>query len=142
MQTMRNAQSSSIRCVICTGKKLFQVCGGPRSGLDCPAQTRQMVPLCMPESQQSNSEIGDKTNSWYNNEYMANCVHEIIKFISAYYTPLTKLLARQARPGRTHDRSGTKAETYSSISASIKTKDIPIESSKLLCFSFIQNFAN
>ena len=33
------------------------------------------------------------------------------------YTPLTKLLARQARPGKTHDESGTKAETYSSISA-------------------------
>ena len=35
----------------------------------------------------------------------------------AYYTPLTKLLAQQARPGRTHDGSGTKAETDSSISA-------------------------
>ena len=32
-------------------------------------------------------------------------------------TPLTKLLARQARPGITHDRSGTEAETYSSIPA-------------------------
>ena len=57
------------------------------------------------------------------------------------YTPLTKLLARQARPGTTHDGSGTKAEIYSihisNKSASIKTKDIPIDSSKLLCFSFI-----
>ena len=33
------------------------------------------------------------------------------------YTPLTKLLAGQARPGKTHDGVGTKAETYSSISA-------------------------
>ena len=33
------------------------------------------------------------------------------------YTPLTKLLARQARPGTTHDGSGTKAETYLSILA-------------------------
>ena len=33
------------------------------------------------------------------------------------YTPLTKLLARQARPGTTHNGSGTEAETYSSISA-------------------------
>ena len=54
-----------------------------------------------------------------------------------YYTPLTKLLARQARPGTTHDGSGAKAETYSSISPSIKTKDILIESSKLLCFSLV-----
>ena len=35
----------------------------------------------------------------------------------SYYTPLTKLLARQARPGTAHDGSGTKAETYSSITA-------------------------
>ena len=33
------------------------------------------------------------------------------------YTPLTKLLARQARPGTTHDGSGTEAETYSPMSA-------------------------
>ena len=33
------------------------------------------------------------------------------------YTPLTKLLARQARPGTTHDGSGIEAKTYSSISA-------------------------
>ena len=33
------------------------------------------------------------------------------------YTPFTKLLARQARPGTTHDGSGIEAETYSSISA-------------------------
>ena len=33
------------------------------------------------------------------------------------YTPLMKLLAWQARLGKTYDGSGTKAETYSSISA-------------------------
>ena len=33
------------------------------------------------------------------------------------YTPLAKLLARQARPGTTQDGSGNKAENYSSISA-------------------------
>ena len=32
------------------------------------------------------------------------------------YTPLAKLLARQARPGTTQDGSGNKAENYSSIS--------------------------
>ena len=32
------------------------------------------------------------------------------------YTSLMKLLACQVRPGTTQDRSGTKAETYSSIS--------------------------
>ena len=36
---------------------------------------------------------------------------------SGTYTSLTKLLAWQARPGTTHDGNGTKAETYSSISA-------------------------
>ena len=36
---------------------------------------------------------------------------------NAVYTPLTKLLARWARPGRTHDGSGNHAEKYSSISA-------------------------
>ena len=33
------------------------------------------------------------------------------------YTPLAKLLARQARPGTAQDGSGNKAENYSSISA-------------------------
>ena len=33
------------------------------------------------------------------------------------YTPLTKLSARWARPGRTHGGSGNHAEKYSSISA-------------------------
>ena len=33
------------------------------------------------------------------------------------YTPLTKLLARWARLGRTHDGSGNHAKKYSSISA-------------------------
>ena len=33
------------------------------------------------------------------------------------YTPLAKLLARQARPGTTQDGSGNKAENYSSILA-------------------------
>ena len=33
------------------------------------------------------------------------------------YTPLAKLLARQARPGTAHDGSGNEAENYSSISA-------------------------
>ena len=42
----------------------------------------------------------------------------IIKFYSNLtYTPLAKLLARQARPGTTQDGSGNKAENYSSISA-------------------------
>ena len=33
------------------------------------------------------------------------------------YTPLAKLLARQARPGTTDHGSGNKAQNYSSISA-------------------------
>ena len=52
------------------------------------------------------------------------------------YTPLAKLLARQARPGTTEDGSGNKAENYPSISASIKTKDVPIKSSKASLFEF------
>ena len=51
------------------------------------------------------------------------------------HTPLT-LLARQARPGTTHDGSGTKAETYSSISAT-NQDDVPIKSSTLLCLNLI-----
>ena len=51
---------------------------------------------------------------------------------------LAKLLAQQARPGTTQDGSGNKDENYSFISAnksaSIKTKGVPIKSSKLLCF--------
>ena len=38
-------------------------------------------------------------------------------FQSYCYTPLIKLLAQQARPGRTQDGSRNKAENYSSISA-------------------------
>ena len=57
----------------------------------------------------------------------------------ASYTPLAKLLARQA------DRAQCKMEVeswklfihISNKSASIKTKDVPIKSSKLLCFDFI-----
>ena len=39
------------------------------------------------------------------------------KKLTDSYTPLTKLLAQQARPGKTHDGSRTEAETYPSISA-------------------------
>ena len=39
------------------------------------------------------------------------------EFQNLSYTPLTKLLAWQARPGMMQDGSGNKAENYSSISA-------------------------
>ena len=42
---------------------------------------------------------------------------EILCFTNIIYTPLAKLLARQARPGMTQDGSGNKAENYLSISA-------------------------
>ena len=42
------------------------------------------------------------------------CILDIELYV---YTPLAKLLARQARLGTTQDGSGNKAENYSSISA-------------------------
>ena len=42
--------------------------------------------------------------------------HHLLK-IDVKYTPLAKLLARQARPGTTHDGRGNETESYSSISA-------------------------
>ena len=49
--------------------------------------------------------------------YIYMCVCVCVCVCVLMYTPLTKLLARQARPGITHDGSGTEPETYSSISA-------------------------
>ena len=42
---------------------------------------------------------------------------QVVLVPATAYTPLKKLLAWQARPGTTHNGSGTKTETYSSISA-------------------------
>ena len=46
------------------------------------------------------------------------CASQLVRYAQQYsYTPLAKLLARQARPGTTEDGSGNKAENYSSTSA-------------------------
>ena len=65
------------------------------------------------------------------------------------YTPLTKLLAQQARPGTTHDGSGTKAETYSSILATKQHQSRQKIYQKnchsffvSVLFCFVQNYAN
>ena len=49
---------------------------------------------------------------------MAGVINQLtVKEIFSSYTPLTKLLAQQARLSTTQDGSGNKTENYSSISA-------------------------